>query len=81
MLIPCREERGAVMWWTFRPICSRDWQAAGLSPVFSIKGQRHVMLTQTLAAVPSPELREVALSLRDQRETVLRALDLLLTGG
>jgi toxin CcdB len=54
--------------------------AAGLNPVFSIKGQRHVMLTQALAAVPCRELREVAGSLQDQRETVLRALDLLLTG-
>jgi CcdB protein len=38
------------------------------------------MLTQALAAVPLRELREVAVSLRDERETVLRALDLLLTG-
>jgi toxin CcdB len=53
---------------------------AGLNPVFNIKGQPHVMLTQALAAVPSRELREVAGSLQDQRETVLRALDLLLTG-
>ena len=55
--------------------------AAGLNPVFSIKGQRHVTLTQALAAVPCPELREVAGSLQEQSETVLRALDLLLTGA
>jgi toxin CcdB len=54
--------------------------AAGLNPVFSIKGQRHVMLTQAPATVPCRDLREVAGSLQDQRETVLRALDLLLTG-
>ena len=40
-----------------------------------------VMLTQAFAAVPCRELRELAGSLQDQRETVLRALDLLLTGA
>ncbi|HET7883321.1 MAG TPA: CcdB family protein [Acetobacteraceae bacterium] len=49
-------------------------------PVFSIKGQRHVLLTQGIAAVPARELREAVGSLLDQRETILRALDLLLTG-
>ena len=50
----------------FRPICSLATRvlvplmkegavrsvAAGLNPVSGIKGQRHVMLTQALAAVP-----------------------------
>ena len=54
--------------------------AAGLNPVFSIKGQRHVLLTQGIAAVPARELREAVGSLLDQRETIRRALDLLLTG-
>ncbi len=54
--------------------------AAKLNPVFSIEGQRQVMPTQAIAAVASRELREVAGSLQEQRETVLRALDLLLTG-
>jgi toxin CcdB len=69
MSIPCREKEGAV-----RSV------AAGLNPVFSIKGKRHVRLTQALAAVASRELREAAGSLQEQRETVLLALDLPLTG-
>jgi toxin CcdB len=59
---------------TVRPV------AAGLKPVFSVKGRRNVMLTQAIAAVPHRELREAVGSLQDQRETVLRALDLLLRG-
>ena len=47
---------------------------AGLNSVFSIKGKRHVRLTQALAAVSSGAA-QVARSLEDQRETVLRALD------
>jgi toxin CcdB len=54
--------------------------AVGLNPVFDIAGQRHVMLTQAIAAVPSRELRHAVASLQEQRETVLLALDLLLTG-
>jgi toxin CcdB len=71
--MPGRAQRGYV-------VDVRANLLAGLNPVFNIKGQPHVMLTQALAAVPSRELREVAGSLQDQRETVLRALDLLLTG-
>ena len=40
----------------------------------------YMQLTQAMAAVPQRELGEVVVSLQDQRETVLRALDLLLTG-
>lgn len=39
-----------------------------------------MLLTQGIAAVPARELREAVGSLLDQRETILRALDLLLTG-
>jgi toxin CcdB len=54
--------------------------AAGLNPVFEIEGQRHVMLTQAVATVPKRELREVVKSLDEHHYTVLRAIDVLLTG-
>jgi toxin CcdB len=54
--------------------------AADLNPVFEIEGKRHVMLTQAIATVPRRELRQVVTSLDAQHHTVLRAIDVLLTG-
>ena len=54
--------------------------AATLNPVFEIEGQRHVMLTQAIATVPAKELRDVVSSLDAHHHTVLRAIDVLLTG-
>lgn len=54
--------------------------AADLNPVFAIAGRRHVMLTQAIATVPRRELRQVVTSLVEHHHTVLRAIDVLLTG-
>jgi toxin CcdB len=54
--------------------------AAGLNPVFEIEGERHVMLTQAVATVPRRELRHAVMSLDKHHHTVLRAMDVLLTG-
>jgi toxin CcdB len=54
--------------------------AANLNPVFEIEGQPHVMVTQAVATVPRRKLRQVVTSLGEHRDTVLRALDVLLTG-
>jgi toxin CcdB len=54
--------------------------AANLNPIFAIEGQPHVMVTQAVATVPRRELRQVVTSLNEHHDTVLRALDVLLTG-
>jgi len=52
----------------------------GLNPVFDIGGVPHVMLTQAIATVPVRELRPATGTLIREADTVMRALDLLLTG-
>jgi len=54
--------------------------ASDLNPVFTIDGERYVMLTQALAAVPKRELRQPVASLLDQHHVVLHAIDILLSG-
>jgi len=54
--------------------------AADLNPIFEIEGQPHVLVTQAVATVPRRELRQVVTSLNKHHDTVLRALDVLLTG-
>lgn len=51
-----------------------------LNPIFEIQGERHVMLTQAIASIPGRELRRVVASLAEERDRVVRALDILLTG-
>ena len=54
--------------------------ARDLNPVFAIRGQPHVMLTQFLAAVPAKELRRRVSSLDADQDDIMRALDVLLVG-
>lgn len=63
-------------------ISERDVRAVAtdLNPAFDVDGERHVMLTQAIAAVPRRELRHSVASLREHHDTILRALDVLLTG-
>ncbi len=51
-----------------------------LNPVFEIRGKRHVMVTQAIASIPGRELKRSILSLIDQHDTIIRALDTLLLG-
>jgi toxin CcdB len=51
-----------------------------LNPIFEIDGQRHILLAQSIATVPRRELRGAVASLKDERDTVLAAIDFLLTG-
>ncbi len=53
---------------------------AGLNPVFDIQGQRHVMLTQSIATLRRRDLGKAVLSLDDQHQRIMNALDMLLTG-
>ena len=54
--------------------------ARRLNPVFEIGGERYVLMTQFLSAVEMRELGAEVGSLDEQGETVLGALDFLLTG-
>jgi toxin CcdB len=51
-----------------------------LNPRFEIDGQRHVLIVQSIATVPRRELRGAVASLKDQHDSVLAAIDFLLTG-
>ena len=51
-----------------------------LNPTFEIKGKRHVLVPQSIAAVPIRELRRPVMSLAGHRDTITRALDILLVG-
>lgn len=54
--------------------------ATRLNPVFEIAGERAVMLTQQLGAVPTRSLRERVTNLDPQRAAILGAVDFLLAG-
>lgn len=54
--------------------------AQRLNPVLVVGGERYVLMTQFLAAVEVRELGDKVGSLESESETVLGALDFLLTG-
>jgi toxin CcdB len=54
--------------------------AARLNPVFDIRGQRMVMVTQFAATAGAKELGEPIASLRERQEEILDALDMLISG-
>lgn len=51
-----------------------------LNPIFEIDGQRYVMVTQFIAAVPESELRPATGNLAKHRDTITAALDMLFQG-
>ncbi len=53
---------------------------SSLNPVFEIEGQRVVMATQGMAAVPLAILKRPVLSLNHQRTEIVTAIDLLFQG-
>lgn len=54
--------------------------AVRLNPIFEIEGVRHVLIVQSIATVPRRELRGAVASLKNQHDTILAAIDFLLTG-
>ena len=62
------------------PPAAAPLPARGLNPAFDIAGQRHLMLTQFIAAVPAKQLRNPVLSLDARSDDIMRALDMLLIG-
>lgn len=51
-----------------------------LNPVFTIRGERHVMATQTIATIPAKQLGQAVASLNADHDEITRALDILLLG-
>lgn len=52
----------------------------GLNPLVEIGGERHVMVTQTLSAVPASALRGPVMNLSGRSAEITRALDMLVQG-
>lgn len=52
----------------------------GLTPSVEVEGATWIVRVQELAAVPRTELRESVGSLRDHRDALKRALDILIDG-
>lgn len=51
-----------------------------LNPIFEVGGQRYVMVTQFIAAVPKSELRQATGNLSKHRDAITAALDMLFQG-
>lgn len=62
------------------PADSAPLPAGTLNPVFEIEGQRFVMATQFLAAVPANLLKSMTTSQEARRDEITAALDLLFQG-
>lgn len=51
-----------------------------LTPIFTIDGQRFTMATPLAASVPRRELGEEIASLASERDRIIGAIDMLVTG-
>jgi toxin CcdB len=51
-----------------------------LTPEISLSGDRYVLMTPQLAGISRSELGSIAGTLVDERQTILAALDFLMTG-
>ena len=51
-----------------------------LNPVFEIDGRNHALIVQAIATVPRHDLHGAVTSLKDHHDTILAAIDFLLTG-
>lgn len=62
------------------PLEEAPQAARRLNPIFEIKGNSYVMVTQFAATVPSNVLREPITSLAAEEISIGNAIDMLLTG-
>jgi len=62
------------------PVEAVPFYASGLNPVFDIDGERFVMATQGMAAVPLAILKHPVSSLEHRRPEIVAAIDLLFQG-
>jgi len=51
-----------------------------LNPVFEIRGERYLMLTQSMSAVPVGVLRKKIADISDHFDEITRALDMIFQG-
>lgn len=56
------------------------YPAARLNPVFDVNGDVVVMMTQYTAAIEQSRLGHPVASLHDYQDTIMNAIDMLLTG-
>jgi toxin CcdB len=63
-----------------RPEVLRGKLAESLNPVFEIEGRRMVLLTPELAGVSRKALGEKIANLANRRDSIIAALDLVITG-
>jgi len=62
------------------PVADAPKAAKRLNPIFEIKGQKHVMVTQFMAAVPVGILKIPATNLSDRFDEITNALDMIFLG-
>ena len=62
------------------PVSTAPSPAKRLNPVFDIRSERYVMLTQFLSAVPASILKAPVISLAQHDTEITGALDMALTG-
>ncbi|MEK6541466.1 MAG: CcdB family protein [Pseudomonadota bacterium] len=51
-----------------------------LNPMFTINGEKHVMTTQLIFAIPTERLGKTVASLAREQLTIIAALDMLISG-
>lgn len=51
-----------------------------LNPVFTIDGEPYILMPQLIAAFPAKQLIDPTMSLLNERDRIMSALDMLLTG-
>lgn len=62
------------------PVADAPKAAKRLNPIFEIKGQKHVMVTQFMAAVPVRVLKIPTTNLSDRFDEITNALDMVFLG-
>jgi len=62
------------------PVADAPKAAKRLNPIFEIKGQKHVMVTQFMAAVPVGILKIPTTNLSDRFDEITNALDMIFLG-
>ena len=62
------------------PLKNAPQPAKRLNPVWEIMGEPHVMVTQFMAAVPTPMLKNPVANLSGNAEEITNALDMVFLG-
>ena len=54
--------------------------AKRLNPIFAINGKDYIMYSQFASAIPSKDMKKFMCSLTDEADTIIYALDMLISG-